>query len=1106
MRIRDFGAHALALGIVLAIALVAERAPAQDLSHLDFTNFESSHVRPLALSPDGSQLFAVNTPDNRIAVFDVTPDGLDLAVEVPVGLEPVALAARTNGSGGTEVWVVNHLSDSVSIVVIDPVVHGQSRVVATLQVGDEPRDIVFAGFGGTSRAFVTTARRGQNLPGSIDPALLQEGTPRALVWVFDANDPFGSSPLAGQPITILELFGDVPRALAASPDGATVYAGAFRSGNQTTIVPEPDVTGGAGLPPSPAGSPFPSSPCDEGVEPPKPPFSAPCVGLIVRFDPLSGEWRDELQRDWSASVPLSLPDEDVWRIDALSTPPTVTDTITTVGTSLHNMAVRPTDGKLFVTNMEARNEVRFEALIGPTQGLLGNAVAHRVSVVDGVTVTPVDLNPHVDPTVAPGPAEEVAQSLATPMGLAFSSDGQKVYVAGFGSGKVGVFDAEALATGHSSRELIPVGGGPTGVVLDEAQDRLFVMNRFEQRIAIVTDLSLPFLRAVTDSVSLRFDPSPTEVTKGRPRLYDSTFSAHGTSACSDCHPSGDRDGLAWDLGDPFGAFEPNPNPFVGTGAIGFGFHPMKGPMTTQSLRGLAEAGPMHWRGDRTGGATGGDPLDEDLAFKAFNPAFPGLLGAPSDLPEDFMQEYTDFVLTIRYPPSPVRRLDDVPTQLESDGEAVYVNLPTDTNPCNFCHTLPLGTAGESTFEPESQQFKVPHFRNMYDKVGMFGVSPGMVSDFGMTPTGHLGDQVTGFGYVHDGSVPTLFDFTGSGIFNLTVHPTLTAPYVLDALVAFQLSFDTGFKPAIGQQVTSNAASWNDPATTARRDLLLGQATLQNCAVVVKGSVAGEQRGAVYLPATGEVFTDRAELLPFRTVWNLGEAIGNESTWTCVPLGDEARLGVDRDRDGALDRAEIDGGADPADPLSFPAGRHIVPISSRTLVLKDGQASGNPNDRSLNFVSSTKKDPPANRIAPPAVGGAGDPTLGGGTLRVFNAAGSGELVEVDLDSSLWTVTGSGFEYRNPAAGAPIKKVVVKANKITVKGAKAGWPYTLNEARQGRMALRLSLGVDSGGVDWCAEAAARRTRTKPPTTEKNDRVDRFKGEKSGPPTACAAPPIP
>ena len=40
------------------------------------------------------------------------------------------------------------------------------RVVRTLLVGDEPRDIVFAGPGG-NRAFITTAHRGQNSP--VDP-------------------------------------------------------------------------------------------------------------------------------------------------------------------------------------------------------------------------------------------------------------------------------------------------------------------------------------------------------------------------------------------------------------------------------------------------------------------------------------------------------------------------------------------------------------------------------------------------------------------------------------------------------------------------------------------------------------------------------------------------------------------------------------------------------------------------------------------------------------------------------------------------------------------------------------------------------------------------
>src|SRR5258706_8147051 len=169
------------------------------------TTFETGEVRPLALSPDGTTLFAVNTPDSRLEIFAVGAGGLTHTGSVPVGLEPVAVAARST----SEVWVVNHLSDSISIV---DVAASPPRVTRTLLVGDEPRDIVFAGPGG-DRAFITTAHRGQNTPfqtlkcagGSNDGAscttitqcpggtcsegdLATSGVGRADVWVFDATN------------------------------------------------------------------------------------------------------------------------------------------------------------------------------------------------------------------------------------------------------------------------------------------------------------------------------------------------------------------------------------------------------------------------------------------------------------------------------------------------------------------------------------------------------------------------------------------------------------------------------------------------------------------------------------------------------------------------------------------------------------------------------------------------------------------------------------------------------------------------------------------------------------------------------------------------------
>ena len=179
--------------IILSMSMFDKSIASEDNSPSSFVLFESGQVRPLALSPDGRRLFSVNTPDNRLEVFQVTDKGLNHLGSVSVGLEPVSVAVRSNN----EVWVVNHLSDSISVVKINKGFRERivGRVVRTLQVGDEPRDIVF---GGThrDRAFITTAHRGQNAP--FDPQLTTPGIGRADVWVFDAEET--NSTLGGEPL------------------------------------------------------------------------------------------------------------------------------------------------------------------------------------------------------------------------------------------------------------------------------------------------------------------------------------------------------------------------------------------------------------------------------------------------------------------------------------------------------------------------------------------------------------------------------------------------------------------------------------------------------------------------------------------------------------------------------------------------------------------------------------------------------------------------------------------------------------------------------------------------------------------------------------------
>jgi DNA-binding beta-propeller fold protein YncE len=882
---RQRSALAQVLGLAASLLLSAPALAA-------FNHFESGHVRPLALSPAGDQLYAVNTSDDRLSIFGVSGGGLTLVHEVPVGLEPVAVAARTNASGRTEVWVVNQLSDSVSIVEIDPSDVTLSRVKRTLLVGDEPQDVVFAGTGG-SRAFITTARRGQHLvehdiTGTTVPgaALITQGVGRSLVWAFDAN-AVGTN-MGGNPLSIITLFSDAPRALAVSPNGATVYAAAFKSGNQTTALLEQNVPD-ASFPPFPAGS-----------EP-----GAPATGLIVKFNPANGEWEDErASSNWNAQVLFTLPDQDIFLIDANANPPAAAaspNTVAGVGTVLFNMAVNPANGKVYVTNLESRNHVRFEDLIpnfptaGQIGGVRGNIAQSRVTIITGTTPSAVHLNPHIDYSVAPGPQSEIDQSEAFPLGPVFDAAGTRVYVPFFGSRKVVSYATASLETGTVAGTELEVCGGPSGLALDAANDRLYVICRFRNRIFTIQGASNPATWSLASGyVSVGYDPEPPEVRFGRRLLYDADVSAHGDQACASCHIFGDKDELAWDLGAPFGSLLNNPNP-AALPPLDENFHPLKGPMTTQSLRGMAGQGPMHWRGDRTGGNDpGGDPLDEDAAFKKFNPAFQGLLGAASQLSAEDMQRFTDFILLNEYPPNPVRALNDVGTVQQNSGENLFLTTQADGGviDCVQCHALPTGAGGLSSFEGEPQTFKIAHMRNLYTKVGMFPIA---------------GNQVRGFGFLHDGSVPTVKLFLTANVFQLTNQEELD-------IEQFALAFDTGHKPAVGQQVTAAPANWNGATTVARVNLLVARDDAGNCDLFAKGVVGGELRGWRYAGG-GNFQPDRSgdPVISTAALRGLGATAGQEITFTCAPLGAGDRLGFDRDDDGWLDGDERDLGTPPDDP-------------------------------------------------------------------------------------------------------------------------------------------------------------------------------------------------
>jgi len=228
-----------------------------------------------------------------------------------------------------------------------------------------------------------------------------------------------------------------------------------------------------------------------------------------------------------------------------------------------------------------------------------------------------------------------------------------------------------------------------------------------------------------------------------------------------------------------------PNP--GGALFGFGtsiFHPMKGPMITQTLRGIIGTEPLHWRGDRA-------------QLGSFNPAFQSLLGGTRLLTPAEMADFQSFVQSLSYPPNPIENLDrSLPNPATGPsalrGAQLFNTTTFDAGvfTCNQCHVaIPgFGTGTGGVLIPaaaldESQDFKVPQLRGEYQKTG-----------FNRLP----GEQLSGYGFIHDGSTDTLLTFLHAPVFNFQNDNQR------HDIVEFVLAFDTGTAPAVGLQVTVNS--------------------------------------------------------------------------------------------------------------------------------------------------------------------------------------------------------------------------------------------------------------------------------------------------------------
>ncbi len=904
--------------IVLILIFLSLQGFATDVPYV---NWENHPVHALDISPDKTRLAVTHTADNRVQLFDISLGYPTRLGHVKVGVDPVSVRFKDNN----ELWVVNHISDSITIVDFE-----NRRVINTLQTNDEPFDVVFA----NDKAFVSCSSVNQ-------------------ILVYQLND-------VNLPPSVINVMAEDPRAMTVNNDGSKVYVASFESGNKTTIL-------AGGLDESTGTLTFPNNPVNRDASPyqgqnPPPNDGAeflptinpnlptpPKVSLIIKQNS-DGKWLDDNGQDWthmisgdqaelSGRIPgWKLLDHDITVIDTVTHDVSYVSGLMNIGMAIgYNTA----KNQITMIGTDAINEIRYEPILN------GIFVRANIGIVNSNDINnPIvrDLNPHLDYLTSTVAQSIRNQSIGDPRGIVWNGSGNRGYVSGMGSNNIIVIDENG---GRIDR--IEVGEGATGIAIDENNNRLYVWNHFEASLSTVDVNTNTEINRIDV-----FNPLPIAIQEGRKFLYGThETSGLGQAACGSCHVDARMDKLAWDLGNPAGEmkeFDQNCQTQI-SGVSGISdfdctdFHPMKGPMMTQTFQDIIGKEPFHWRGDQNG-------------IEEFNEAFENLNGDDTLLTGDEMQKFKAMLATITFPPNPFRNLDNtLPASIDLTnhytsgrfspaGEPLGVGNPQNglelfnlglldnVFQCGSCHTLPTGMAvngalklgtinasiggevmpmgpnnanhlGIVSVDGSTQKaIKTPQLRNMYDKVG-----------FEMSRS----ESLLGFGFLHDGAIDSVARFLSAGAFSVGSDQEVAD------LVALMMAFsgselDNGSIPlgAVPEESQDTHAGVGKQYTLINATQMSGEVD-ELITIAATGKVDlivnSDSNNSYLYDFTEEMFISQRD----EEVSGLGlmSMASQEKplTYSIVPKGLGKRLTFDRDGDGIYDFQEIIDGSDITDANS-----------------------------------------------------------------------------------------------------------------------------------------------------------------------------------------------
>ncbi len=457
------------------------KAPAK----IGYPSLMSPHSAPIALY--GNRLFVANTPSDTVDVINTKTR--KVVKRINVGIDPVSISVRPDGK---EVWVANHVSDSVSIIDNDRTSPTFLRAIDTVQDFDkknkstrfdEPVGIAFAN---NSKAYV--ALSSENKIAVIDVA-------------------------SRQVKKRLEITAQDPRAIVVRND--RLYVIPFESNNKTQLSGGYKIDGDLVT------------------------FNAH-EHSIANNNVLSlGHVTDIVKHP-------RVPDRDLYIFD------TKTDklirTVDTLGTLLYGLTV-DSKGNVFIAQTDARNDIngRSGTKKHSLKELENRAFLNqitRVSLSKNESGKPTFINLEPLPPNHPGPG----QALATPFAIQISDDDSTLVATAAGSDKVFTVDVE---TGKVMGR-VRVESAPRGIALETSSSgrlsQAWILNAVANSVSLI-DVSDPNNPSVKQKITLE-DPTHPAFKRGRIAFNKASASTTETFSCASCHPDGHTDQLLWVLKTP----------------------------------------------------------------------------------------------------------------------------------------------------------------------------------------------------------------------------------------------------------------------------------------------------------------------------------------------------------------------------------------------------------------------------------------------------------------------------------------------------------------------------------------------------------------------------